>query len=136
MSPMPQGELSLSTSQRLEMLDITAQLAKLVADAGVTEGVLMVYNPHTTAGVLINEGADPDVQSDLLGAFTRIVPSDVPFRHAEGNSPAHLLTALTASSASVFIQDGHLRLGTWQRIFFCDFDGPRSRRLWWKILAG
>lgn len=133
---MPQGELSLSTCQRMEMLDITTQLAKLVADAGVTEGVLMVYNPHTTAGVLINEGADPDVQRDLLGAFARVVPADFPFQHAEGNSPAHLLTALTASSASVFIQDGRLRLGTWQRIFFCEFDGPRSRRLWWKILAG
>lgn len=118
------------------MLDITTQLAKFVTDAGVSEGILIVYNPHTTAGVLINEGADPDVQHDLLGAFARLVPADFPFRHAEGNSPAHLLTALTASSASVFIQDGRLRLGTWQRIFFCEFDGPRSRRLWWKILAG
>ena len=133
---MAQGELSLSTCQRLEMLDITGKLAKAVTEAGVTEGLLVVYNPHTTAGVLINEGADPDVQRDLLGAFARIVPSDFPFRHAEGNSPAHLLTALTASSASVFIEEGRLRLGTWQRIFFCEFDGPRSRRLWWKILAG
>lgn len=133
---MTQGELSLTTRRRLEMLDITEQLAKIVAESGVSEGVLTVYNPHTTAGVLINEGADPDVQRDLLDAFARIVPSDVAFRHAEGNSPAHLLTALTASSASVFIQDGCLRLGTWQRIFFCEFDGPRSRRLWWKILAG
>lgn len=133
---MPQGEFSLTTHQRLEMLDITRPLVEIVADAGVTEGLLTVYNPHTTAGVLINEGADPDVQRDLLGAFARIVPADFPFRHEEGNSPAHLLTALTASSATVFIQDGRLRLGTWQRIFFCEFDGPRSRKLWWKILAG
>lgn len=133
---MSHGELSLTTHQRLEMIDITEQLGKIVADSGVSEGILTVYNPHTTAGVLINEGADPDVQRDLLGAFARIVPSDVPFRHAEGNSPAHLLTALTASSACVFIQDERLRLGTWQRFFFCEFDGPRSRRLWWKILAG
>lgn len=133
---MPQGELFLSTRKRLEMIDITEQLGKIIADSGVSEGMLTVFNPHTTAGVLINEGADPDVQRDLLGAFARIVPSNFPFRHAEGNSPAHLLTALTDSSASVFIQDGRLRLGTWQRIFFCEFDGPRSRRLWWKILAG
>lgn len=133
---MPQGELFLSTRKRLEMIDITEQLGKIIADSGVSEGMLTVFNPHTTAGVLINEGADPDVQRDLLGAFARIVPSNFPFRHAEGNSPAHLLTALTASSASVFIQDGRLHLGTWQRIFFCEFDGPRSRRLWWKILAG
>lgn len=133
---MPQGELFLSTSKRLEMIDITEQLGKIIADSGVSEGMLTVFNPHTTAGVLINEGAAPDVQRDLLGSFARIVPSNFPFRHAEGNSPAHLLTALTASSASVFIQDGRLRLGTWQRIFFCEFDGPRSRRLWWKILAG
>lgn len=133
---MPQGELSLTTGKRLEMIDITEQLATIVAASAITEGVLTVYNPHTTAGVLINEGADTDVQRDLLAAFARIVPSDVPFRHAEGNSPAHLLTALTASSANVFIQEGCLRLGTWQRFFFCEFDGPRSRRLWWKILVG
>ncbi len=133
---MPQGELSLTTRQHLEMLDITGQLATIVADSNISEGVLTVYNPHTTAGVLINEGADPDVQHDLMCAFARIVPSNFSFRHAEGNSPAHLLTALTASSASIFIQNGCLRLGTWQRIFFCEFDGPRSRRLWWKILAG
>lgn len=133
---MAQGEISLISLQHREMIDITDQLAQIVATSGIDEGILTLYNPHTTAGVLINEGADPDVQRDLVGAFARIVPSDYPFRHAEGNSPAHLLTALTASSVNVFIQSGCLRLGTWQRIFFSEFDGPRSRKLWWKILAG
>lgn len=133
---MAQGEISLTSCRRLEMIDITDKLAQVVATLGIVEGILTLYNPHTTAGLLINEGADPDVQRDLEGAFARLVPSDYPFRHAEGNSPAHLLTALTASSIHVFIQAGCLRLGTWQRIFFSEFDGPRSRKLWWKILAG
>ncbi|MGE4559188.1 MAG: secondary thiamine-phosphate synthase enzyme YjbQ [Desulfobulbus sp.] len=133
---MPNGEFSISSRKRLEMIDITDQLQKIVADQGILEGVLYVFNPHTTAGILINEGADPDVQRDLLGALNRIVPSDYPYRHAEGNSPAHLMTALIGSSVTLFIHKGHLRLGTWQRIFFSEFDGPRSRRVWWKIVAG
>jgi len=98
--------------------------------------VLYVYNPHTTAGLLINEGADPDVQRDLLGALQEIVPANYPYRHAEGNSPAHLMTAMTGTSVQIFIEQGKLQLGTWQRVFFSEFDGPRSRKLWWKILAG
>lgn len=133
---MTQGEISIISSKRLEMIDITDQLNQIVTTSSIVEGILTLYNPHTTAGLLINEGADPDVQRDLEGAFARLVPSDYPFRHAEGNSPAHLLTALTASSINVFIQAGCLRLGTWQRIFFSEYDGPRNRKLWWKILAG
>jgi secondary thiamine-phosphate synthase enzyme len=85
--------------------------------------------------LIINEGADPDVQRDILGVLDRIVPSDYPYRHGEGNSPAHLMTAVTGSSVTVFLHQGHLQLGTWQRVFFCEFDGPRNRRVWWKILA-
>lgn len=133
---MPNGEFSISSRKRLEMIDITDRLQGIVADQGILEGILYVFNPHTTAGILINEGADPDVQRDLLGALNRIVPSDYPYQHAEGNSPAHLMTALMGSSVTLFIHQGYLRLGTWQRIFFSEFDGPRSRRVWWKIVAG
>jgi len=131
---MARGELTLATGKRLEMIDLTDRLQQ--AAGSIDEGVLHVYNPHTTAGLIINEGADPDVQRDILGALARMVPADYPYRHREGNSPAHLMTALTGSSVTVFIHQGRLQLGTWQRIFFCEFDGPRSRRIWWKILAG
>jgi secondary thiamine-phosphate synthase enzyme len=133
---MPSGEFSISSRHRLEMIDITDRLGKIVEAEGIGEGVLSVYNPHTTAGLTINEGADPDVQRDLLGALTQIVPSDYPYRHAEGNSPAHLMTALTGTSVTLFIHQGSLRLGTWQRLFFCEFDGPRTRKVWWKLIAG
>lgn len=133
---MPSGEFSISSLHRLEMIDITDRLGKIVGVEGISEGVLYVYNPHTTAGLTINEGADPDVQSDLLGALNQIVPSDYPYRHAEGNSPAHLMTALTGTSVTIFIRQGSLRLGTWQRVFFCEFDGPRTRKVWWKLIAG
>lgn len=133
---MPSGELSVTSGKQLEMIDLTSQMQQLVAASSIEEGILSLYNPHTTAGVLINEGADPDVRRDILGALPRIVPADYPYRHAEGNSPAHLMTALTGSSVTVFIDRGRLRLGTWQRIFFCEFDGPRNRQIWWKMIAG
>lgn len=133
---MARGDFSISSYKRLEMLDITNILQKIVRDQGIDEGVLYVYNPHTTAGVLINEGADPDVQRDLLAALNQIVPADFPYKHAEGNSPAHLMSVMTGSSVHLFIHQGCLQLGTWQRVFFSEFDGPRTRKVWWKILAG
>jgi secondary thiamine-phosphate synthase enzyme len=120
----------------MEFVDITAQLQQAIDDNNVNSGVLLVYNPHTTAGITINEGADPDVQTDLLGVFRQIIPEDYPYRHREGNSPSHIMTTLTGSSASVFIESGTIQLGTWQRIFFCEYDGPRSRKVRWKILEG
>jgi len=133
---MPSGELAVVTIGRLEMIDLTGRTQQAVTASGVEDGIFHLYNPHTTAGLIINEGADPDVQRDLLGGLSRIVPSDYPYLHGEGNSPAHLMTALTGSSLTVFIHQGLLRLGTWQRIFFCEFDGPRNRSVWWKIIAG
>lgn len=130
------GELAVASVQRLEMIDLTGRLQQIVATGGIPEGIVHIYNPHTTAGLLINEGADPDVQRDILGALDQMTPSRYPYRHAEGNSPAHLMSALTGATTTVFIQQGHLRLGTWQRIFFCEFDGPRDRQVWWKIIAG
>jgi secondary thiamine-phosphate synthase enzyme len=132
---MVSGQFSISTAAHMEFIDITEKLQQAVDENDVNAGMLVVYNPHTTAGITINEGADPAVQSDVIGVFGRIIPKDYPYKHREGNSPSHIMTTLTGSSATVFIENGRLQLGTWQRIFFCEYDGPRTRRVWWKILA-
>ncbi|MHB8149375.1 MAG: secondary thiamine-phosphate synthase enzyme YjbQ [Desulfobulbia bacterium] len=129
---MPAGTLVVSTSATMQFSDITAQLQKAVTASTVVDGVCHVYNPHTTAGLTINEGADPDVQADILAALQKIVPQ-IRYRHGEGNSPAHVMASLTGSSVTVFIENGRLQLGTWQKIFFCEFDGPRSRKVLWRI---
>lgn len=120
----------------MEFVDITRELQQAIDETGISDGVCHVYNPHTTAGLTINEGADPAVQHDLIGVFRRIIPTDYPYRHMEGNSPSHMMTTLTGSSVTVFLAKGRLQLGTWQRIFFCEYDGPRSRKVWWKIIEG
>ena len=109
------------------MVDITAAVAAAVAEAGVQDGLCTVYSVHTTAGVTVNEGADPDVCTDILARLERLAPPDAGYMHAEGNSDAHIKTALVGPSAAVPIEGGNLALGTWQRIFFCEFDGPRNR---------
>lgn len=120
----------------MEFIDITADVQRAVTESGVSDGVCYVYNPHTTSGLTINEGADPAVQSDLIGVLKQMVPLDYPYRHQEGNSPSHMMTTLTGTSVTIFIESGRLQLGTWQRVFFCEYDGPRSRKVWWKILQG
>ncbi len=132
---MISGRFSISTTSHMEFVDISAQLQRAVDENGIQDGVLVTYNPHTTAGVTINEGADPAVQSDLIGIFRRIIPRDYPYKHREGNSPSHMMATLTGSSVTVIVEDGKLKLGTWQRIFFCEYDGPRNRKVWWKILT-
>jgi len=129
---MPAGTFAVSTSRTMQFSDITAQVQKGVTASGIADGVCVVYNPHTTAGLTINEGADPTVQSDLLAALQKIVPQ-LPYQHQEGNSPAHVMASLVGSSVTVFIENGRLQLGTWQKIFFCEFDGPRSRKVMWRI---
>jgi len=131
---MSGGNFSLTTTRRMEFIDITTQVAKAVAESGRPGGLCCVYNPHTTAGLTINEGADPDVQDDLLAALQRMVPLDHPYRHQEGNSPAHVMASLVGSSVTVIFSGGRLRLGTWQKIFFCEFDGPRSRQVYWQVV--
>ncbi|MEW6501817.1 MAG: secondary thiamine-phosphate synthase enzyme YjbQ [Thermodesulfobacteriota bacterium] len=133
---MTGGTITLSTSRQMELIDITAEVAKALRAAGASEGICLVYNPHTTAGLTINEGADPDVQRDLVAALREMVPLNFPYRHAEGNSPAHVMTTLTGSSVTLFIEGGTLKLGTWQKIFFCEFDGPRTRKIHWRVVAG
>ena len=129
---MPAGTFTVSTSKTMGFFDITLQVQKAVAASAIVDGVCHVYNPHTTAGLTINEGADPDVQTDILAALQKIVPQ-IRYRHGEGNSPAHVMASLTGSSVTVFIENGRLQLGTWQKIFFCEFDGPRSRKVLWRI---
>jgi len=121
------NQLEVRTGSHRQMVDITRQVAVAIDGAG--NGICHVYVPHTTASVVINEHADPDVARDLLAAYEAMVP-DVPFAHAEGNSDAHLMTTLLGSSVSVPVEDGRLRLGTWQGIFFVELDGPRTRKVW------
>lgn len=114
--------------------DITARLEKDIALTGVTEGLCVVFNPHTTAGLTINEGADPAVQDDILSVLKKIIPMHShPYKHLEGNSPAHVMASLMGSSVTVLVEHGRLKLGTWQKIFFCEFDGPRTRKVWWRL---
>jgi secondary thiamine-phosphate synthase enzyme len=130
------GELSVCTERRTQLLDVTAAIAKLVQDAGVHSGICYLYVPHTTAGIIINENADPDVAADIEAALARLVPQNSDYRHAEGNSDSHIKTALVGTSATIFISEGQLELGRWQGIFFCEFDGPRTRLLRVKIVPG
>jgi len=131
---MGAGTFSVATGGRMEFVDITGQVQKEVSRAGIKDGICYIYNPHTTAGLTINEGADPAVQDDILAVLKKIIPRDHPYQHLEGNSPAHIMASLMGSSVTVFIEDSRLVLGTWQKIFFCEFDGPRSRKVKWKLL--
>jgi secondary thiamine-phosphate synthase enzyme len=128
------GTFSVPTGSKMEFVDITGQVQKEVARSGIRNGICYIYNPHTTAGLTINEGADPAVQDDILAVLKKIIPFDYHYKHMEGNSPAHIMASLMGSSVSVFIDSGRLVLGTWQKIFFCEFDGPRSRKVMWKLL--
>jgi len=132
--PAPAGEIAVRTERRTQLLDVTAAVSKMVQDSGVQSGVCYVYVPHTTAGVMINENADPDVAADIESALARMIPHEADYRHAEGNSDSHIKAALVGTSATIFISGGQLELGRWQGIFFCEFDGPRTRRLRVKIL--
>jgi secondary thiamine-phosphate synthase enzyme len=126
--------LTIRTSRRTELQDVTAKIEAVVRESACASGVCHLYVPHTTAGVLINEGYDPDVARDVEGAFDRLVPDSPAFRHAEGNSDSHIKTALVGSSTTVWIENGKLALGQWQKIFFAEFDGPRTRELRLKIV--
>ena len=128
--------LDIRTNAREEMLDLTPKIEAVVAASGVADGLCTVFVPHTTAGVTINENADPDVREDILAALRRTVPDGVPYRHGEGNSPAHIKASLVGSSVTVIVEGGRLRLGTWQGIQLCEFDGPRARKVWVKIVKG
>jgi secondary thiamine-phosphate synthase enzyme len=128
-------EISLETHSRVEMIDITAAVQKAIGEEKIEEGICLVYTPHTTAAVTINENADPDVPRDILAALDRAVPFSANYRHAEGNSAAHVKSSLVGASEIIIIENGRLILGTWQSIFFCEFDGPRTRKVLISIIA-
>ncbi|MGB9789392.1 MAG: secondary thiamine-phosphate synthase enzyme YjbQ [Thermotoga caldifontis] len=125
---------SLRTKQRVEMVDITDQVQQIVAESGVKSGICFVFVPHTTAGITINEGADRSVRMDIVERLSHIVPANANYHHLEGNSDAHIKASLIGSSVTVPIENAKLALGTWQRIFFCEFDGPRAREVFVQIV--
>ena len=125
--------INVKTRTRIEMVDVTSSVQKEVSKSGVSDGVCMVYVPHTTAAVTINEGADPSVCQDILTKLNEMVPPDAGYRHMEGNSDSHIKASLVGNSVSVMVENGRLVLGTWQKIFFCEFDGPRSRKVYIKM---
>ena len=127
--------LRVKTRRRTQLLDITELVERAVGESGVGSGVCYVYVPHTTAGVMINEHADPDVASDLEGIFDRLVPHSGPYRHAEGNTDSHAKTVMVGTSQVVFVEGGRLVMGTWQGVFLCEFDGPRERKIWVKVVG-
>lgn len=126
--------LTIPTAGRTELLDVSDKLAAALAEEGLQRGVLIAFVPHTTAGITINENADPSVRRDLLSTLARLAPADLPYTHLEGNADAHVKASLVGSSVTVPVEDGRLQLGTWQGIHFAEFDGPRRRSLWVQFL--
>ncbi|OGR67116.1 MAG: hypothetical protein A2081_04795 [Elusimicrobia bacterium GWC2_61_19] len=129
-------KFKVKTSEKSEMADITRRVHGLVTENGLESGVCHIFVPHTTCGLAINENADPDVKRDVIAKLDESVPEDFPYRHAEGNSPAHIKAILVGPSLTVFVEDGALLLGTWQGIYLCEYDGPRTREVWVKLLKG
>ena len=125
--------LELRSQKREELIDITPKIAEFVSASGVQKGLCFVYVPHTTAGVTINENADQDVKTDILMALRQAVPDTLPWHHAEGNATAHVKASLVGSSVSIIIERGQLQLGTWQGVYFCEFDGPRTRQVFVRV---
>ncbi len=128
--------LEIKTRRREELVDLTVEIQGIVAQSAVRDGLCVVFVPHTTAGVTLNENADPDVKTDVLAALRQAIPDGLPYRHSEGNSPAHAKASLVSSSVTVIVEEGRLQLGTWQGIQLCEFDGPRTRKVWVKIVGG
>ncbi len=130
---MQNGKFVVNTTQHMHLVDITGKVQNLVAESGIQEGVCLLFNPHTTAGLTINEGADPDVRTDIIKGFREFVPIEYPFKHLEGNSPSHIMASLMGATLTILISEGRLQLGTWQALYFCEFDGPRSRKVHYRI---
>ena len=127
------GEIRVPTKSRTELVDITSQVQDAVRESGVLDGICHVYVPHTTAGITINENADPSVRQDILMELNKMVPFEDSYKHLEGNAAAHIKASIVGSSETILVEGGRLLLGTWQGIFFCEFDGPRNRRVLTRI---
>ncbi|MBN1474996.1 MAG: YjbQ family protein [Syntrophaceae bacterium] len=128
-------EIKVQTTSKSEIIDITSLVQNHIKKEKISKGICVVFVPHTTAGVTINENADPDVTRDILASLERAVPFNANYRHAEGNSAAHVKASLVGSSQLILIENGRLLLGTWQSIFFCEFDGPRARKMLVSVIA-
>jgi len=126
-------KISLRTSSRIELVDITDKVQAIVNKSKVKEGACFIFCPHTTAGLTINENADPSVRRDIINTLNKLVPENAGYAHAEGNADSHVKSSLFGSSLTVFVEDGQLAFGTWQGIYFCEGDGPRNREIWIKI---
>lgn len=127
--------ITIDTRQRTELIDITAKVRAAIGSRGISEGLAVVYTPHTTAAITINENADPDVASDMVLALDKLVPVDRAFRHVEGNSPAHVKSTLVGASETLIVAGGVPVLGTWQGVYFCEFDGPRRRQIHIQVIG-
>ena len=127
--------LKVRTDRRTQLVDVTEMVRRAVGKSGAAAGICYVYVPHTTAGVMINEHFDPDVAADLEGVFDRLVPRAGAYRHAEGNSDSHAKAALVGTSQMILVEEGKLVLGKWQGVLFCEFDGPRERKMWVKVVG-
>jgi secondary thiamine-phosphate synthase enzyme len=128
-------KLDIKTKSRVELQEITDRVRDIVAASGIKSGICHLFVPHTTAGILVNEHADPSVVEDIAAQLDELVPQNKSYRHLEGNAPAHIKASLIGDSRALFIEDGKLVLGTWQGIFFCEFDGPRNRNVLVKLTA-
>jgi len=127
-------EITIQTNTQTQILDITAQVQKVVGESGIAEGLCCVFVPHTTAGVTINENADPSVKQDIVMELNKVIPFDDNYSHLEGNSAAHIKASIIGSSVNIPVKNNNLLLGTWQGICFCEFDGPRTRKYFVKII--
>ncbi len=128
-------EVKVTTQSRSQMVDVTQRVSEAVAETGIRNGVCLIFVPHTTAGITINENADPSVVADILKETNKIVPWDDDYKHLEGNAAAHIKASMMGCAQVVLVENGRLLLGTWQGIYFCEFDGPRSRKILLKVLA-
>ncbi|MEJ6952508.1 secondary thiamine-phosphate synthase enzyme YjbQ [Natronospora cellulosivora (SeqCode)] len=129
-------EINLRTNENVHFLEITNELKSIVKESGIKNGLVHVYTPHTTAAITINENADPDVVEDIVMEINKVIPRDDAYQHLEGNSAAHIKSSLFGSSETLIIDDGKLILGTWQGVYFCEFDGARHRRVIVKVIKG
>lgn len=127
--------INVRTHQYLQFIDITHEVRQYISESGVKDGIILVYTPHTTAGITINENADPAVTADIEAFLKKKIPHESYFKHMEGNSPSHIMSSYISASETLIIDLGHLVLGTWQGIYFCEFDGPRSRKVHLKIIS-
>jgi len=128
-------EITIKTGESITFIDISAEAKKFVSESKVNNGLLLVYTPHTTAGITINENADPAVTDDIKNFISKKIPHESYFKHFEGNSPSHIMSSLFSASETIIINNGKIILGTWQGIYLCEFDGPRTRKVFFKIIS-